>query len=70
MYVYPRKQMTAYSQKAPDTLMKEFIKGNNTTSKVLAIHNTVVANAMAGPLARFGKISDKTTQVIGANDMA
>jgi len=34
-----------------------------------AIHKAKVANAIAAPRIRFGKISDKITQVMGANDM-
>ena len=58
------------SRTVADMLIQELITGNSNTSKALAIHRVVVATAMAAPLDLFGNISDSTTQVIGASDMA
>ena len=66
----PSKQIPAYTQKVPAAPNDLFRSGNVNVRIKQAIHSEKVANAIAAPRIRFGKISDKITHTIGANDMA
>ena len=47
-----------------------FSMGKVNVSRKEAIHSEKVATDMASPLILFGKISESTTHVTGASDMA
>ena len=66
----PIKQIEPYNQKVPEACKNLFNKGNVYVRTKHAAHKEKVAIAIALPLILFGNISDKTTQVTGARDMA
>src|ERR1035438_3326370 len=66
----PTKQMAAYSQKVPDAPSARLSTGKVKVSTKQAIHSAETAIETATPRTRLGKISEISTQVTGASDMA
>ena len=66
----PTMQIAPYSQNAPWAPTARFKIGKVNVNAVQPIHNDNTATDIAAPRMRFGKISEMTTDVMGANDMA
>ena len=62
--------MIPKAQKVPEAINQLFSNGNVYVNKKQADHNATVATDMAEARTLFGNISERTTHVTGANDMA
>src|SRR3954467_10821381 len=66
----PAMQILAYNQNVPCAPRYKFRYGNVNVRTVHAVHKASTATDTAAPRIRFGKISEITTQVTGASDIA
>src|ERR1035441_2424657 len=66
----PTAQMPEYSQKVPAGPSAAFSVGKVNVSAKQAIHNADTDTDTAAPRMRFGKISEISTHVTGARDIA
>ena len=70
MYKNPNRHIVLYIQNVPWAPIALFNTGNVNVRIKDAIQSESVAIDMANPRILFGKISDNTTQVMGANEVA
>ena len=69
MNTNPATHIKLYTQNVPEAPKASFKIGNVNVKMKDATHSANVAIDIATPLILLGKISDKTTQVIGAKDI-